>query len=261
FATENTEVSIFPKSMIDMGAAGCGECTKLAAPPCQTHACVLGGGTGATTIALGVPIAVTLTGVQLFDFCEFSGVLTNEIGVLGTNPARNFKPSTLPPPLNTITVCSSTLRTESVVNCTGGTMPTVTVSACQDSDLADNGGVSECPPPSANNFCQPDDTTTTPATGGACVGLTTSAPAAGRSFAVATTTIRLSTAAGPDGVSCTPDDTYTSAPAPATIPVTSASATATVLDYNNAIGTDVTIGPVTGSAGPSCAQLRSSNIS
>ena len=129
------------------------------------------------------------------------------------------------------------------------------------SDLADNGGVSECPAPSATNFCQPDDTTTTPPTGGACVGLTTSAPAAGRSFAVATTTIRLSTAAGPDGVSCTPDDTYTSAPAPATIPVTSASATATVIDYGNATSSNVTIGPINGSAGPSCAQLRSSNIS
>lgn len=258
YATENAEVGIFAKAMIDMAGAAtpCTECAKFAAPPCQTHACVLGGATGATTVALGAPIAVSLTGVQLFDFCEFPGVLTNEIGVLGTNPARNFKPSTLPPPLNTITVCSSTLRTESIVNCTGGTMPTVTVSTCQDSDLADG---NECPAASATNFCQPDDTTSTPqGTGGACVGLTTSAPAAGRSFAIATTTIRLSTA---DGVSCTPDDTYTSPPAPSTIPVTSASATATVLDYNNALGTDVTIGPISGSAGPSCAQLRSSNIS
>jgi len=260
FATENTEVSIFPKAMIDMGGAGCTECAKLAAPPCQTHACVLGGGTSASTVVVGAPVTVPLTGVQLFDFCEFPGVLSNEIGVLGTNPARNFKPSMLPAPLNTIFVCSSTLRTESIVNCTGGTMPTVAISTCQDSNLTDG---NECPPASATNFCQPDDTTTTPnGTGGACVGLTTSAPAAGGSFAVATTTIRLSTAAGPDTVRCTPDDTYTTtAPAPATIPVTSGSATATVLDYNDTIGNNVTVGPISGSAGPSCAQLRSSNIS
>src|SRR5262249_39383568 len=264
YATENAEASVLAKSMIDMGGAGCTECTKLAAPPCQTHACVLGGATGASTVALGVPLSVALTGVQFFDFCEFPGVLTNEIGVLGISPARNFKPSSITLGPNTINVCSSTLRTESVVNCTGGTMPTVKVETCQDSNLTNGNG---CPAASATNFCQPDDATSTPqGTGGACVALSVLAPpAAGQSFAIATTTIRLApaTPAGlrPDCVPCPPDDAYPSAPAPSTIPVTSGTATSTVHDYDNALGNTVTVGPISGSAGPSCAQLRSSNIS
>jgi hypothetical protein len=259
YATENTEVGIFEKAMIDMAGAAtpCTECAKFAAPPCQTHACVLGGATGATTVALGVPISVALSGVQFFDFCEFPGVLTNEIGVLGTSPARNFKPSTITLGMTTINVCSSTLRTTSIVNCGGGSMPSVNITNCQDSSLTDNGGASECPT-AGLTFCQPNADANT---GGACVTFTTGAPAAGQSVAIATTTIRLSTGNGPDGVPCTPDDPYTGPPAPATIPVTSGTATATVLDYDNAIGNDVTAGPVSGSAAPSCAQLRSSNIS
>jgi hypothetical protein len=254
FATENTEVGIFPKAMIDMAGAAtpCGECAKLAAPPCQTHACVLGPSTGASVILFGAPGSVSLTGVQLFDFCEFPGVLTNEIGVVGTSPARNFKSATV---LGQ-NVCSSTLRTSTVVNCAGGTMPTVSIQTCQDSNLTD---ANECPAPSATNFCQPDDTVHN--TGGACVGLTTSAAAPGQVFGLATSTIRLSSGNGPDGIPCTPDDPYSAPPAPSTIPITSATASGTVLDYNNTLGNNVSSAPITGVAGPSCDQLRSSNIS
>jgi len=250
YATENGAVAAFPTAIGEMADNGCGECAKLVTPPCQTHACVLGAGTGATTTVLGLPLPVALSGVQLFDFCEFPGVLSNEIAVLGTSPARNFKPAALA----TNTICSSTLRTASVINCAGGTVPTVSVSTCQDSDLSDG---NECPAASATTFCQPDADATT---GGSCVTLTAAAPAAGQSFTIATTSLRISTAVGGDLVPCTPDDTYVDAK-PATVPVTTATAQAQVLDYGNANGNTQSAGPVTGVPAPSCAQLRSSNIS
>jgi hypothetical protein len=55
---------------------------------------------------------------------------------------------------------------------------------------------------------------------------------------------------------CTPDDTYTSTPA-ASIPTTTGTASATVLDYNNMNGNTQSEGPVGGTPGPSCAVSRS----
>ncbi len=251
YESSNRLMGAFANVMTDMAATGCPLCALFATPPCQTHACTLAPASGATTITGGAPTPVPLTGVNLFAFCEFPGVLTNEIGVLNT-PARNFEPSVVVPG---IIACSTTIRTSSIINCAGGTSPTVSFSICQDSDLSDG---NNCPPAGPTNFCQPDPNATT---GGACLSLTSAAPAAGQSFAFATSLIRISTAAGPDAVSCTPDDTYVGASTPAQIPVTTGSASATVLDYANVIGNNQTAGPIAGVAGPSCAQLRSSNIS
>jgi len=250
YATQNGAVAVLPSALTALAGAGCTECQKFITPPCQVHACVLGTGTGATTTVLGVPVPVTLSGSQFFEFCEFPGVLTNELAVVASNPARNFQPALV---LGT-TICTTTFRTSSVINCSGGTAPTVSISTCQDSDLSDG---NECPPPGPTTFCQPNPNSST---GGPCVSLTTSAAAAGQSFTIATTFLRISTAAGADGVSCTPDDTYLSG-APATIPVTTATATASVLDYGNTNGNTQTAGPVSGLPSPSCAQLRSSNVS
>jgi hypothetical protein len=102
---------------------------------------VLGPATGASVVLFGRP-ATCLTGVQFFDFCEYPGVLTNEIGVVGTSPARTRRRR------------SSAERLQQhaahqVVNCAGGTMPTVNIQTCQDSSLTDT---NECPAPSATNF-------------------------------------------------------------------------------------------------------------
>lgn len=253
YATQNGAVAQLAETMNKLAANGCTECAKFVTPPCQVHACALGGGTGATTIVGGSPLPVTLGGSQFFEFCEFPGVLTNELAVFSSNPAKNFQPAVVLPG---VTVCTTTYRTVSIINCTGGTLPSIDISTCQDSNIAAPDS-NECPSPSANTFCQPNPNTST---GGACVTLTTGAPAAGRSFAIATSILRISTANGPDTVVCTPDDTYLSAD-PATIPVTNGTATAQVLDYGNVDGNTQTAGPVSGIASPSCAQLRSSNVS
>lgn len=254
YATQNGAVAQLAETMNKLAANGCTECGKFVTPPCQVHACALGGGTGATTIVSGSSLPVTLAGSQFFEFCEFPGVLTNELAVFSSNPAKNFQPAVVIP--GVVTVCTTTYRTVSIINCTGGLVPSIDISTCQDSNIASPDS-NECPPPGPNTFCQPNPNA---ATGGACVTLTTSAPAAGRSFAIATSILRISTANGSDGVVCTPDDTYLSAD-PATIPVTNGTATAQVHDYGNVDGNTQTAGPVSGLPSPSCAQLRSSSLS
>ena len=94
-------------------------------------------------------------------------------------------------------------------------------------------------------------------TGGACITYT-SLPAAaqGDAYILSTTRLRISSASGPDGVACTPDDTYTATPANV-IPTTTGSASASVLDYNNSNGNTQSEGPISGTPGPSCAVARS----
>jgi hypothetical protein len=178
--------------------------------------------------------------------CEWQNVLPNEIGLIGT-PNLGLRPTTLSPG---ITICNTTYRAVGIIACAGSSAPKVSYSICQDSNTSDG---DECEL-GMGEICQDDPNTTT---GGACVTYTSLPPAAqGDAYILSTTRLRVSTAAGGDGVSCTGDDTYTATP-PALIPTTTGSAQASVLDYGNTNGNTQTEGPVAGVAGPSCAVSRS----
>jgi hypothetical protein len=92
---------------------------------------------------------------------------------------------------------------------------------------------------------------------------TSNPPSAGETFSIATNRIQviLSTEVGGDGLPCTPDDTPAAVTPPATIPQTTGTATARVIDPDAVdLDPDATGGPVVG-APFDCSVIASSNLS
>jgi hypothetical protein len=245
FDTQQVLISDFPNILQELGANGCALCATLAnQPPCMQTVCDIDPTSGFETRVLGAPLTGAIAGNTIIAGCEWQNVLPNEIGLIGT--ANLGLKSTV---VLGNTVCNQSFRTLGVVSCAGSTMPKVSYTACQDSDLSDG---DECEP--GATVCQPDPNTTT---GGGCITYPALPGATqGDAFILSTTRLRISSAVGGDGVACTADDTYTPTQANI-IPTTTGSATAQVLDYNNTNGNTQTEGPVAGTTGPSCAVARS----
>ena len=243
YDTQQVLISDLPNIFHDLGTNGCALCATLSnQPPCVTTVCDVDPTSGFETRVLGTPLSGAISGNTVTAGCEWQNVLPNEIALLGT-PNLGLRPTTV---LGS-TVCNVSFRTMGVLSCAGSTMPKVSYSGCQDSDTSDG---DEC----TGDVCQAAPNAST---GGACLTYTSLPTAAqGDVYVLSTTRLRVSTAVGPDGVACTPDDTYTETPA-AVIPTTTGSATASVLDYNNTNGNTQSEGPATGTTGPSCAVARS----
>lgn len=245
----------FPNTMIELEKTGaCPLCGDLATPPCLTSACVLN--TGSPNVETkfaspaAVPLPLTLSGVTITTGCEWQNVLPNEIGFLG-NANIGLKPTTI----IGNTICNINFRAEGVYSCTGSGAPRVSYTSCQDSMRTDAGG-DECVAGATTCAPNPDDLDPTNPAGGVCTTFTTAASAQGDAFVATTTRLRVSQAVGGDGVACTRDDTYTPT-APGIIAVTTGSATASVMDWNNTDGQTESEGPEFGVLGPSCASIRS----
>jgi len=250
YDTQQVLISDLPNILGDLGANGCALCAQLSnQPPCVSTVCDVDSsptGSSFETKVLTAPVGGVISGNTIVAGCEWPGVTQNEIYLLGT-PNLGLKPVVV---LGN-TVCNASFRTFGVLSCAGSTMPKVNFSGCQDSDTTDG---DECPAPPSPGVCQAAPNATT---GGACLTYTSlPASAQGDAYILSTTRLRVSSANGPDGVACTPDDTYTATPA-AVIPTTTGSASATVLDYNNSNGSTQSEGPATGTTGPSCAVARS----
>jgi hypothetical protein len=251
FDTQQALIQDFPNILSDLGAAGCALCATLGnTPPCVQTACdVDSANSPFETKVLTAPVGGNISGNTIVSGCEWQNVLPNEIGLIGT-ANLGLKPVVV---LGN-TVCNGSFRTLGVVSCAGSTMPKVSFSACQDSDTSDG---DEC----TGDVCQASPAA---GTGGACLTYTAlPASTQGDAYVLATTRLRISSAVGPDGVACTPDDTYSATPA-AIIPTTTGSAQASVLDYNNSNGNTQSEGPVSGApiTGPNaCAKARSGTSS
>ncbi len=261
YETQQVLIGDFPNIMQNLGDAGCATCTALSTPPCVNTVCTLAGGSGAETKIGGVPVPVPLAGATVIAGCEWPGVLSNEIGLIGT-PNLGFKPSLVLPG---IYACNVSFRSVGILACSGSSAPRVDYMTCQDSLIGagdPSGPNDECdvpPPPGSVATCAPDPATAPTPTGGACATFTPSPSVEGDTFVLSTTRLRVSTAAGGDGVRCTADDTYSDDTPPSGIPVTTGTATASVLDYNNADGAVQSEGPATGAVGPNCANARGGN--
>jgi hypothetical protein len=249
FDAEQVAVQDLPNVLTELGNNGCALCATLGnQPPCVSTVCdVDTANSPFETKVLTAPVGGNLVGNTVISGCEWQNVLPNEIGLIAT-PNLGLRPVTV---LGN-TVCNGTFRSMGYLSCNASSTK-VNYSACQDSNTADPGG-DEC----TGTVCQAAPNATT---GGACITYTSLPPAAqGDAFILSTTRLRVSSANGPDGVACTPDDTYTATPA-AVIPTTTGSASAQVLDYNNSDGNTQSEGPVNGTAGPSCAVARSGSSS
>jgi hypothetical protein len=247
FETQQVLIQDVSNILSELGAAGCALCATLGNQyPCVQTACdVDTANSPFETKVLTAPVGGNLSGNTIVSGCEWPGVTQNEIYLLGT-ANLGLKPVVV---LGN-TVCNGGFRTLGVLSCAGSTMPKVSFSGCQDSNLADT---NECPPAGPTTVCQPDPDANT---GGACLTYTAlPASAQGDAYVLTTSRLRISSANGADGVACTPDDTYTATPANI-IPTTTGSASATVLDYNNS-NAPQSEGPIAGTAGPSCAVARS----
>lgn len=236
---------------------GCALCARFGRPPCQRSACALLQGNGAAPLAASeaeakvlnasVTTYVGLSGALLTEGCQWPGLTDDEIATV-SGPAIGIKPSSV----LGLTACTITIRSEGFTNCDAGGIQNTDVAACQDSDLTDG---NEC----TGALCLPDPNANT---GGVCVDFTTAPGTPGNSVAMSTSQIRIVSPGqeGPDGVACTADDTAPATP-PATIVVTTGTASASLLDAGNVNGSDVSSGPFSGAAGPGCAQLQAGNQS
>jgi hypothetical protein len=130
--------------------------------------------TGTGFAGFAPPAAVTITGHLSVALCESPGVLSDEIAVIG-GPSRTVRASA-----SGLAVCSTTLRTRGIINCAGGTAPTVGFRTCQDSSLSDG---DQCPAPEPGAVCLPAAAANT---GPACTTFVTTGPAAGQSFGLST---------------------------------------------------------------------------
>jgi hypothetical protein len=248
YDTQQGLISDLPNIMQDLGASGCSLCAQLSnQPPCVSTVCDIDPSSGFETRIAGLAFTGAITGNTITKGCEWQNVLPNEIGLLGT-PNLGLKPTVV----SGTTVCNLGFRTMGVLSCASSTMKKVSYTGCQDSDLSDG---NEC---TGQDLCQADPNATT---GGACLKYTSLPTAAqGDVYVLSTSRLRTSSAVGPDGIACTPDDTY-SPGAANVIPTTTGSAQASVLDYNNMNGNTQTEGPITGTTGPSCALARSGSSS
>ncbi|HXJ37468.1 MAG TPA: hypothetical protein VMS22_25850 [Candidatus Eisenbacteria bacterium] len=256
YETQQLLIADFPNIMQTFGDNGCSLCAALSTPPCVNTVCSLTAASGAETKINAIPVPVPLAGATIIAGCEWPGTLTNEIGLIGT-ASVSFKPSLVLP---TIYACNVSFRSLGVLSCMGSSAPRVDYTTCQDSLIGagdPSGANDECETPGA--ICQPDPATAPTPTGGACATFTTSPSVEGDTFVLSSTRLRISTAAGGDGVRCTADDTYSDDTPPSIIPVTTGTATASVDDYNNIDGNVVSEGPVTGAVGPNCANARGGN--
>lgn len=245
YDTQNLLLGDLQGVMSDLAASGCPACAPLTGPPCVTRTCSLGGLTGGTVFAGLMPAAVTITGHLSFGLCEFPGVLSDEIGVIG-GPSRTVQAA-----VNGVTVCPTTLRTRGIINCAGGTAPTVGFRTCQDSSLSDG---DQCPAPAPGAICLP---AAAPNTGPACTTFVTSEPAPGQSFGLSAIAYGVSSASGADGVSCTSDDTYL-ATRRVQVPLSTHLGAVTVHNVNDSPSPRALGEP--GFPGPDCARVRAGDL-
>jgi hypothetical protein len=257
-------------------AGGCALCSAVKGPPCHTHNCILAPGSGGpVNISTGVGqvtlLTTNLTGAVPVGACDVPSVIpAGEFAILGVpnrgiNPVLNVLPG--------IHVCVTGFRTEGYVNCIGAAgPPKVNTDICVDHIVEEVGGtvIDGCETGAPGEVCQPDVPDTFHAlapnqqNGGACLNLSTSPGVAGDAFFIATTRIQVVQAAemGGDGLPCTLDDVPATVTAAATIPQTTGTATARVIEPQaNAAAPDLTVGPLSGNPFANCNVLSSSDLS
>jgi len=246
-------------------AGGCPLCDLVASPPCATATCTLAGTSGSS--ANGIPFPIT--GALATGACNVPSIMAPGEFASIAGPQRSLDVLTVLPG---VFACVETFTTMGVINCTG-TMPTVDTDICTDHIVEDLGGglfADECATGSGTQqFCgdpEPDTAHTLPAgalNGGPCITLTAGAPAPGEAFLIATNRIQVIIGAetGSDGLPCTADDTPAVVTPPATIPQTTGTASARVVDPD-AVDSDpdATAGPVAG-VPFDCSVITSADLS
>jgi hypothetical protein len=237
-------------------AGGCPLCARVTAPPCVQQSCTLGAGTSATAYAPAA-FSLALVGEVAIDVCQDSGVLPNEYALVGRAAKTINRALVL-----TESVCTRVSGAEGFVACTGSTAPKVSYTACED-HLVNAPDIDECA--GVGVSCTAPETDPIPEhagaqNGGACLGFSTAAPAAGSGFALATVEITLvnSGQKGADGIACTDDDTA-GAPIVLNVPLTTATATGFVFDAVASSGNTIAPGAATGTAF-SCPAIPAGNL-
>ena len=237
-------------------AGGCPLCAALVKSPCVTHTCRLSAGTSSVEIRTGPGLPLTtpvLTGQLTLDLCRADNVLPGDY-VATAGPTKTLREGSV----LGATACVSVHGIHGYVTC-GASAPRIATATCQDHVVAPTPEVDDC---AAAGFttCGPatpdlidGDPSGGPNThvgatnGGACLQLTTSAASAGDALLLATLQVTLVRPGqlGPDGIACTADDTATPG-LPITLPLTTATAQASVFDSNDLPGSDFTTPVITG---------------
>jgi hypothetical protein len=250
YELQSSLVGDFATLLAELGKTGsCALCKDLVEkPPCVTNACRVDGSSAEVKVGPTM-VTVPLNGFTITGGCQWQNLLTNEIGFVGAvNTALK--------PTNVFgsEICNFNFRTEGIYSCSGSTAPRIDYSTCQDSVKSDGNECVIGPTTTCNPDPATDPSVPKPASG-SCATFTTGPSAQGNVFVLSTTRLRTSSNAGGDGVFCTDDDTYNATP-PAQIPITTGTVSAELRDYNDGDGITVTEGPITGTAGPSCATVR-----
>jgi hypothetical protein len=267
-----------------LGAGFLDLCDPLTVPPCATHVCSLDAGATTCVDSIAVDIPVALTGSSLFQLCTIPSVLPGDVAVIGS-PSKGLDPV----PLGAAgTACVLAVGAEGVIGCGSG-QAEVSYSLCQDHYLqcSTSGAeckvdadcpvgqtcVDECETGAPGEVCAPD--TADPMTGsahslmtngGACSTFTTAAAVSGGAFVLNSTLIQVTSVGdeGGDTDPCTADD-ISDPSAVGSLPLTTATGTAFLIDANGVDGNVLPFGggpcPIGGSASGSpftCSDLFTS---
>ncbi len=264
-------VNIF-QEMVEAG--GCPLCALVNNTPCHNHNCILDTGSGGpVNTRTSTPLAtVNLSGAVPISSCNVPSVFPAGEFAVVAGPSKGILPVSV---ISGVAwACITAFRTEGYVNCVGAAgNPRIDTDICVDHIVDDLGGglfADECSTGAPTEVCQPrspDAEHSLPAgsiNGGSCLNITQNTATAGDAFFLATTRIQvvLATELGPDGQPCTYDDAPASIQATATIPQTTGSASARVVDPDAMDASpDITVATITGVPAPDCSVLESSNTS